>query len=435
MIRWGLCMFAPMALCLAAFGREPIFAPTEERIIEYDSTTNLQDPVAVLQRRLESGKVHLRFDEKSGYLPSLLDALHVSHSSQVLVFSCTSSQANHTSPHSPRALYFNDLVSLGWVPNGEDVDLISIDPSVGPVFYTLTQKSAAVPRFERRNDCMRCHLVPRTLFVPGLIVRSFYTSTNGTPLATVANFVNGHNSPLVERWGGWYVTGTHPHELHLGNLFVSNSTEIDRLDRSRGANVTDLRPYFDTERYLSRDSDLISLLVLEHQVRMQNLITRANYETRYALDELATPRPPNAIGSPDWPRQRIAQAGEDLLQYMLFRDEAPLHGPIKGTSNFAREFERSGPRASGGRSLRQFDLNGRLFRYPCSYLIYSPAFDALPDPIKEFLWMRLEEILSGKDHSAAYAAFAAADRKAVFQILRETKPEFASWLKNKTAPL
>ena len=184
---------------------------------------------------------------------------------------------------------------------------------------------------------MRCHLGPRTSLVPGLIVRSFYTSTNGTPLATVANFVNGHNSPLPERWGGWYVTGTHPNELHLGNLLISDSTQIHHLDRGRGANVTDLRPFFDTRKYLTPDSDIIALLVLEHQVRMQNLLTRANYETRYALDELSTPRPPNAIGSPDWPRQRIAcRLARNFSNTCSFATTAPLHGPHQRcTSSFA----------------------------------------------------------------------------------------------------
>jgi hypothetical protein len=424
--------FLQFALCLTAFGGEPLLGPSEERVIQYEATTNLNDPVAVLERRLLAGNARLDYDSTHGYLPSLLKALGVSQSSQGLVFSRTSSQADQTSPHSPRAIYFGDQVSLGWVPKGADIDLIAIDPRVGPVFYTLAQQPAKVPRFERRTDCMRCHLGPRTSFVPGLVVRSFYTAADGTPLTTVVNFINGHNSPLAERWGGWYVTGTHPRDLHLGNLFVADSTQIDRLDLSRGANVTDLRPYFDTAPYLSRDSDMISLLVLEHQVRMQNLLTRANYETRYALDELSAPRRPDAIGSPDWPRQRIALAGEDLLQYMLFRDEAPLHGPLKGTSDFARQFARLGPRASDGRSLRQFDLNSRLFRYPCSYLIYSPAFDALPDAMKEFLWARLDQILSGNDHSPTYAAFAAPDRQAVLQILRETKPEFAAWLRDKS---
>ena len=112
-----------------------------------------------------------------------------------------------------------------------------------------------------------------------------------------------------------------------------------------------------------------------------------------------------------------------------FRDEAALSGPVKGTSTFAKEFQAAGPRASRGRSLRQLDLQTRLFRYPCSFLIYSPAFDALPPEMKDFLWSRLHWILTGQDRSATYATLTAAERLALLEILRETKPEFAAWLR------
>ena len=129
-------------------------------------------------------------------------------------------------------------------------------------------------------------------------------------------------------------------------------------------------------------------------------------------------------------RQRIANASEALLEYLLFRDEAPLKGPVKGTSAFANEFQRGGPRDSKGRSLREFDLHQRLLRFPCSYLIYSEAFDALPTEAKNYLWRRLREILNGQDRSETYARMNRADREAVFEILRETKPAFAAWLRN-----
>jgi hypothetical protein len=206
------------------------------------------------------------------------------------------------------------------------------------------------------------------------------------------------------------------------------------VDVRSGANITDLRSRFDAPLYLSPHSDIVALLVLEHQVRMQNLLTRADYETRYTLAELAN-KPEAAIDvnslsveSP-WPLQRIALAGERLLEYMLFRDEAPLKGPVKGTSSFEIEFQRSGPQATGGRSLRQLDLNRRLFRYPCSFLIYSPSFDGLPSEMKTYLWRRLEEILTGHDTSETYANMPPEDRQAVLAILRETKPEFAGWLR------
>jgi hypothetical protein len=392
----------------------------QEKIIHYDSVNGLADPVTLLQQRLAAGTARLKFDPVRGYLPGLLKELRVPISSQGLVFSKTSSQRHRINPQTPRAVYFNDSVAVGYVPGGNVIELASVDPERGPIFYTLDQTNGASPRFVRGTDCMQCHLGPKTVNVPGLVVRSVLTDSNGVGLSQVADFVNGHNSPLPERWGGWYVTGTHERDQHLGNLFFTDadaSTIEPKAQSEAPAFVTDLRDRFDTSRYLSPHSDIVALLVLEHQTRMQNLITRAGYETRYALAET------NA-----WATQRIAQAGEMLLEYLLFRNEAPLKGAVRGTSGFAAEFESAGPQASRGRSLRQFDLETRLFRHPCSYMVYAPAFDALPREMKSYLWRRLEEILTGQDSSAAYATMTGRDRQEVLEILLETKPEFAAWV-------
>ena len=84
--------------------------------------------------------------------------------------------------------------------------------------------------------------------------------------------------------------------------------------------------------------------------------------------------------------------------------------------------EQLGPRDSHGRSLRDFDLERRIFRYPCSYLIYSPAFDALPVAVREYVSKRLNEILSGEDQTAEFQHLSAEDRRAIREILAETKP-------------
>ena len=120
---------------------------------------------------------------------------------------------------------------------------------------------------------------------------------------------------------------------------------------------------------------------------------------------------------------------------MLFRNEAPLRGQVKGTSAFATEFQHAGPQTPDGRSLRQFDLKTRLMRYPCSFLLYSASFDALPKQMKDYLWGRLVQILKGQDQSPTYAAMAVEDRQNVLEILRETKPEFAAWLENPATDL
>lgn len=402
-------------------------------MIRYEATADLSDPVALLQRRLFSGKTALSWDAQRGYLPALLHALRVPISSQSLVFSKTSSQRDHTSPKTPRAIYFSDNVSVGWTPDSPTIDILAVDPDRGPIFYTLDQRREKSAAFKRDAECMQCHLGGKTLHVPGLLVRSVYADSQGMPLAKVGDFINGHNSPLRERWGGWFVTGTHENELHLGNIFATNPDDPQSIDLSAGANVTDLTGRFDHSRYLAPGSDIVALLVLEHQVRMQNLLTRANYETRLALDDeqsmaQATQKAVTAADAAAWRQERVAIAAEALLQYMLFRDEAPLTGRVRGTSGFAREFAAAGPFDAGGRSLRQFDLETRLFRFPCSYLIYSPAFEALPSQMKTCLWQRLEQALTGHDQTPAYAGMSPSDRGNVLQILQETKPEFARFL-------
>jgi hypothetical protein len=310
----------------------------------------------------------------------------------------------------------------------------------------MEQRADAPATLKRQFDCLSCHQTARTLQVPGFFVRSVHTGTDGTPLATVRGFESGHISNLDQRWAGWYVSGTHisakvlskglvpgqgEGELHLGNVISPDLGHPEKIDGRLGANLIDLRSHFDAPLYLSPHSDIVALLVLEHQVRMHNLITRASYETQYALAELAGKG--QAVGdikdlsvdSP-WPQQRIAQAGERLLEYMLFRDEAPLKGPVKGTSSFASDFQRGGPRAKGGGSLRQLDLRKRLFRYPCSFLIYSADFDGLPREMKDYLCRRLGQILDGADTSQTYASMPAEDRRAVRNILLETKPEFTN---------
>jgi hypothetical protein len=418
----------------------------DDPVIHYNSSEGLADPVTQLQHDLADGKKHLKFEPKRGYLASLLDTLRLPVSSQVLVFSKTSSQDAQTSPRTPRALYFSSDVYVGWAPGCPVIDLAAMDPKRGPVFYTLEQRAGSSPKLSRRFDCLRCHKTARTLMVPGLFVRSVHTALDGTPMATVRGFDSGHLSSLDQRWAGWYVSGTHVSakvlakglfpgdgegELHRGNIISKDPNDPEKVDLRQGANVTDLRPLFDSSRYLSPHSDIVALLVLEHQVRMHNLLTVANYETRHALAELADKTntvvdvETLTVESP-WPQQRIAVAGERLLQYMLFRDEAQLKGPVKGTSSFATEFQRGGPRASRGRSLRQLDLKTRLMRYPCSFLVYSPSFDRLPQEMRAYLWRRLGQILTGRDTSEIYVNMAGEDRRAVLEILLETKPEFAA---------
>ena len=391
--------------------------PQNHTAIQYN-TAAVTDRVAGLQRQLREGKRKLEFDDSHGYLASLLKALNVPVSSQVLVYSKTSFQAPRISPRLARALYFTDDVFVGWVPNGDVLEIASVDPRQGVVFYTMDQDSAARQRIDRRDECLQCHASGGTLGVPGLVVRSVFVERSGMPLFNAGGFVTDHRSPLSQRWGGWYVTGTHGSQRHMGNVFAEDRDHPDALDREQGANVTDLKGRIDAGMYLAPTSDIVALMVLEHQTRMINLITRVGWEARLALSDQkaineALKEREDSIG--DSTRRRIDNAVEALLKYMLFADEALLDAPVKGVSPFAKQFEARGP-------LRELDLKTRMFRYPCSYLIYSEAFDSLPPIVLDRVYRRLWEVFTGADHSALSARLTAQDRSAVYKILLDTKP-------------
>ena len=369
---------------------------------------DLRDPVALLQQRIDRGEVRLQFSPKLGYLPSLLNSLSVPVSSQTLVFSKTSFQVQRISPERPRAIYFNDNVYVGFVQRGDFIELSSIDPRKGAIFYTLSQRRADKPRFVRHlDDCLKCHVTLNTMMVPGNIVRSVYPDTTGEPLLEGGSFITDHRSPLSQRWGGWYVTGTHGAQRHMGNVVAKNARRPERLETAAGANVTDLKGHVNTAPYLSLHSDLVALMVLEHQTRMHTLITRVGYEARVAERDTT-----------GWTEKNV----DVLLRYLLFADETRLTEPVQGTSGFREEFEALGPKDHQGRSLRQMDLTHRMFKYPCSYLIYSEAFDELPGVVKVPLYRRLWEVLSDQDQSQGFAALSAKDRWAILEILIDSKP-------------
>ncbi|QDT14415.1 hypothetical protein [Alienimonas californiensis] len=395
--------------------------------ISYE-TAEVDDPVARLSRQLEAGEIELTFDAEHGYLKGLLTALDVPESSQTLVFSKTSMQRNLISPRTPRALYFNDDVYVGFCQGGGVLELAATDAQQGATFYTLEQSAAEPPRLVRdRGHCLTCHASTRTQDVPGYLVRSVFVSAGGQPEFGSGTFTTDHASPFEERWGGWYVTGTHGDMRHMGNALYQRR-EGD-VDREAGANVTSLEGRVATTPYLTPHSDLVALMVLEHQTQMHNALAWANYETRRALHQSqvmneALDRPADYL-SPTSER-RIDAAADRVLEYLLFRDEFPLTSPVAGTSAFTTEFQARGVRDSQGRSLRDFDLDTRLFRHPCSYLIHSAAFDGLPDVVRGRVLTKLKSILQGGAAAEDYPRLTPADHRALREILTETKPEFAA---------
>jgi hypothetical protein len=387
--------------------------PYDEEIINY-SATRPGGPIAELQEKIDSGKVKLRFDEKFGWLPALLEVLKVPKSSQMLVFSKTSLQRAHISPKNPRALYYNDDVYLGYVPGAPLMEVSAVDPQLGGVFYHVEQTPERKPRFVRDADCLSCHVSSRTLGVPGHFVRSVGTDATGElESGTEVSHIE-HTTPFADRWAGWLVTGTHGDMTHRGNLIGSADFERAAERPNYKGNLTSLDGFIRESDYVGRGSDVVALMVLEHQGHMHNYLTRLNYETRTMMAQYGHTR-------------YLTKKVDAFLRYLLFTEEAPLTAPVAGNPEFVRDFAALGPRDPLGRSLREFDLQTRLFKYPCSFLIYSPAFDAIPEPMRGEIYRRLWDILHGRDASPDFANLPEDRRHAIRDILLATKkglPEY-----------
>lgn len=373
------------------------------------------DRVAELNRNLQAGTVRLDFEGRSGYLRALLAALDIPVESQIALFSGTSLQARNISARTPRTIFFNDSAAVAWMSGGF-IEIASHDPLQGAVFYVLPQTRMPGPQIARDTRCLTCHYSTATLGVPGFLARSIPAAADGMILPWLGNYTTDHRSPIEERWGGWYVTGRGAGR-HLGNAPVADKGARElRVDESI-LNLTTLAGRFETGSYLSPFSDIVALLVFDHQMRMMNLLTRLGWEARV----LAHERRADAAAA-------LRDVVVETVDYMLFVDEAPI-APVVGSSGFGEAFSARGPRGPSGRSLRDLDLERRLQRYPCSYMIYSEAFDALPPAAKTAVYQRMWDVLSGRVPEPKYARLSAADRRAVVEILRETKrdlPEFFS---------
>jgi len=385
----------------------------DEEAIFYSKAT-AGGPVADLQEKLERGEVRLEFDIEHGYLPALLKYFGIPKSSQMLVFSKTSVQRALITPATPRALYFNDDVYIGYIPGAPLLEISAVDPKLGGVFYHLEQEKLRHPKFVRDAACLQCHSGPRTMGVPGHVLRSVGTDPDGEPRSGEEVSTVDQCTPLADRWGGWYVTGTLGAQMHRGNLVTGKPAEPQAEAANQETNLRDLRPLVDVTPYLEPGSDVVALMVLEHQAKMHNYITRLNYETQIMLERYQHIR-------------YLKEQEAAFLRYFLMTEEARLTEPVAGTSSYAADFEKMGPRDHLGRSLRDLDLRTRLFKYPCSFLVYDPAFDAMPEPMHSELLQRLYNILTGQDTSREWANLSPDDREAVLQILRDTKPNLPEY--------
>lgn len=391
---WAAALWAPV-LCGAA----------DLDLAVYKGTP-ASGPVEAVRQGLEQGAVSLEFDARLGYLPGLLRLLKVPAASQLLVASKTSPNKSYISPRNPRALFFSDAAAVAFVPGAELIEIAAADAKLGVAFYTMDQKAGARARLVRDDRCLECHASSKTLGGPGWLVRSFQTHADGE-VDVLSGLMVSHRTPIAQRWGGYYVTGETGGQAHRGNQFSSGP-------RPGGTgSLTNLAGLVEVQKFPEATSDVVALLVLEHQVQMMNLLTRLRLETE-------------ALGEREG-FERAAGISEEVLKYLLFLDEAPLAAPVRGNSGFAKEFEAAGPVDGKGRSLRELDLRTRLFRHPCSYMIYSASFEALPQRAKRHVYRRLWEVLSGEDVSAPFHALAPERRAVVREILVQTVKDLPAY--------
>jgi hypothetical protein len=408
---------------------------TEYPLIGYaDKPTH--NALARLQDRMDRGEVKLKFVPGRGYLDSLLQALGIDPSSQTLVYSKTSLQIDLIKAATPRAIYFDDDTYVAWVRDTNVIEMTTMDSAVGPVFYTLANRDPTSARLDRETSrCLTCHDtfsmmgggVPRFLFMSSPV------TVNGEPLTNEISIDTTDATPIRERWGGWYVTGVPNNIPHFGNLRVNSVAEsvqdLASLKLS-GHTLEKLDGVFETKPYLTDHSDIVALLVFEHQVYIENLITRASYKGRTMVARDNGGQSADALTWDQLPaksRSIVKAMLEPLVKALLFVNATTLPGKIAGNSGFDRWFQSQGPRDTQGRSLRELDLNTRVFRYPLSYMIYSVGFEGLPRYAHEYVYHRLADILSGRDQSATYSHISAADRATALEILTQTKPAFAAF--------
>jgi hypothetical protein len=374
----------------------------------------LNDPVSNFVKQLDLGTAKLPSPRTAfAYLPILLERFHIPVDSQALVFSQTSFQASKIGPANPRAIYFGDDMAIGYVRGGEGLEVAATDPKQGIVFYAFSTDSNGKPVFTRRDVCLKCHQGPATLGVPGVFIGSVFPSPTGAPNREGA-IITDHRTAFEDRWGGWYINARRGEQPDRANAVAENPAEPEFLDTAGKQNLTTLAGKFNPTGYLTPISDIVALMTFEHQTQMINYMTRVGWESRvFEHDGKAA----------ELTGMQLDTDIKALVTYMLFADEVPLKEPIEGVSTFSKTFPQRGPRDHQGRSLRDFDLQKRLFRYPLSYMIYSAQFDALPVGVRDRIYRELYQALTDKKQVSVTAG----DRRAIVEILRDTKqglPEY-----------
>jgi hypothetical protein len=404
--------------------------PFEEPPINY-SATQTNDRATAINAAFQSRADEIRSMPAKKRLKWLLDELGVPVESQMLVFSKTSMQRDLINPETPRVLYFSDEAYVGWSVTGS-FEVSVFDAKLGTTFYLFDQHAAKdVPLLERSGDCLLCH--SRHEHTPTLRTRSIYPDGNGEPLSGSGGANIAPSTPLAERWGGWYVTGTKAPFEHRANLTGKKADDFEGPNALPTRNLATLDGVVDTHRYLLKTSDVIPMLMHDHQVHVHNVLSTANQDARIALHRWPAMR--EILGLPkDAPPQGSCvvvfdSQAEKILDALLCRDEAAWpYGGIQSDGVFASAYAKTRKPDARGRSLRDLDLQTRLFRYRCSPLIYSQSFATLPRELRDIVLLRLSSGLRAFPPSPSFGHLADAERVAIHEILTQTMPDLpAGW--------
>ena len=380
-----------------------------------DSETN--DAVSLLFADITSGRIQLEHRSERGYLESLLTLLNIDDSSQLLVFSKTARKSRFVTPETPRALYFNDEVYVGYLPDTNTLEIAAMDPTLGPVFFDIPQDVERPLELNRETSrCLRCHdsMSNTGSGTPRFMVSSRLVDSNGEISSHEVSVIMQNSTPLNQRWGGWYVTGLHGEQETMGNLmFEGRAKSVSEIDLLASGNKTDLRGLFNTAPYLSDHSDIVALLVIQHQIEVQNTMTRATWDYLQLMAE------EGAVNT-----EKVAELAKPVLDALFMKNEAALGDQILGLSGFTEYFQNIGPFDNSRRSLRDLDLNARVFKYPLSYLIYTDSFAAMPETLHNYLIEMIYQVLSSDADHIGYAHLDVETRAAILEIVNATVPGF-----------
>jgi hypothetical protein len=314
-----------------------------------------KDACSELLRRVGKKEVKLDTSSRQTLTKGLLDQLHVPVTSQLLVFSGTASQGAKVRSGNPRALYFNDEVYIGVVPEGF-VEMIGVDPEFGPVWYSIEKVVRGVaPEAQRDTSCFGCH--GSSSGVPSMFTR-FVLPNEAGGRDDFLDSTEGHHAAFATRFAGYHVTSVAPLShtkeglitlRHAGKVAIKHIKVGERYDPSL---------------HLTRTSDIVAHLLHAHQVGFVNLAAEIN---TYARDgRLRSPD----VGKPD--PEVLSAMVDKLVRYMLFADEAPLpEGGVTGHPDYLRDFASNRRPCKVGPSLKDLDLRTRMFKYRCSYMIYT----------------------------------------------------------------